>query len=137
MNPQSWIALAALVVTVLGALLGMLMKMRQQEAAVDAQIKALGERVQATDARITSVESKFEAKLDALLEGQKGIQTELGALREKMAFERGSQCGIDAQVQALSNSLVTREVFDLRMTAVDREIRDIKAALSDLQKRRG
>lgn len=138
MNPQGWIALAALAVSVLGALFGTLTRyaMRQREAAVDAQIKALGDRVSANDTRITNVETKFEEKLDALLSGQEGIQKDIGAIREKMAYDRGSQCGIDAQVKTLSESLVTREVFEARMSGLDHEIQNIKLDTLELKRRR-
>lgn len=139
MNPQNWIAIAAIAVTILLAVLLALSKYatRQRENAVDTAIESLKGQVKAVNDRVSTVEGKFEAKLDAILVGQNGIQKDLMDLRARLEFERGSQCGIDAQVKALGESLVTREVFDVRMTAVDREIRDIKSTLSDLQKRRG
>jgi len=137
MNPQSWIAIASLVVSVLLALFVAVARYAegQREKAMDAQFKAMGDQVQAANARITSVECKLETKLDAILVGQTGIQKELGELKAKMEFERGSSTGVDTQLKQVWDTFLTKEVFDTRMTGLDREVRDIKSNIAELSKR--
>lgn len=137
MNPQSWISLAAIAVSTLLAVLLALARYAasQRDATVDTMIKSLTEQVRLVNDRVTCVEGKFEAKLDALLAGQNGIQKDIGEMRSRLEFERGSRTGVDQQMQELWNSLVTKEVFDARMTGLDREIRDIKADIAELSKR--
>ncbi len=137
MNPQSWIAIASLVVSTLLALFVAIARYAegQRERAMDAQFKAMGDQVQAANARITSVECKLETKLDAILVGQTGIQKELGELKAKMEFERGSSTGVDTQLKQVWDTFLTKEVFDTRMTGLDREVRDIKSNIAELSKR--
>lgn len=134
MNAQAWIAVVAVVVSLLTALFSAIAQyaVKQRDALVEQKFSALGSKVEGLDREIVEQRADYQSKLnalaskmDAVLAGQLEVRGDVKELRTQVRYARGTRTEIDVEFKEVWDTLVTREVFDLRMKQLETDVREI------------